>query len=287
MFYTKALGMGSYGREKTQCCGRKWCVGDPCGIICAGITWLLMLYGQVCVLLIFVHSWEEYTLHTSINFILFETFLFLAFVSHVKTMLTDPGAVPKGDATEELIERLQAANGNEVIYKCQKCCSIKPERAHHCSVCERCIRRMDHHCPWVNNCVGEANQKFFVLFTMYIALVSLHALYWGIWQFVLCVGVEWQGCSALGPPGTTLMLIFLLFEAILFAIFTSVMFGTQISSICSDETTIEAYKRGGDERVRNNSWKNMQMVFGGPFSLRWLNPLADPYFLRPSFEYSV
>ncbi|CAB3407421.1 unnamed protein product [Caenorhabditis bovis] len=279
-----------YEREKTQCCGQKWCVGDPCGIVCAIITWLLIFYGQACVFFVLIHSWEEHAIHTAVNLIVFECFTVLAVLSHIKTMLTNPGAVPKGDATDEMIERLQAVNDNAVIYKCQKCCSIKPERAHHCSVCERCIRRMDHHCPWVNNCVGEANQKFFVLFTLYIALLSLHALYWGIWQFVKCVGVEWQNCSALGPPGTTLMLIFLLFESILFAIFTSVMFGTQISSICSDETTIESMKRNAyddDRRNRNDSWKNLQMVFGGPFSIKWLNPLADPFLARPTYEYSV
>lgn len=41
------------------------------------------------------------------------------------------GAVPKGNATKEYMESLQLKPG-EVIYKCPKCCSIKPERAHHC-----------------------------------------------------------------------------------------------------------------------------------------------------------
>ena len=66
---------------------------------------------------------------------------------------------------------------DQIIYKCQKCKSIKPERAHHCSVCGRCVMKMDHHCPWVNNCVGEKNQKFFVLFCFYIMFMSGYALF--------------------------------------------------------------------------------------------------------------
>lgn len=41
------------------------------------------------------------------------------------------GAVPKGNATKKFMESLQLKPG-EVVYKCPKCCSIKPERAHHC-----------------------------------------------------------------------------------------------------------------------------------------------------------
>ena len=50
------------------------------------------------------------------------------------------------------------------------------------SVCRRCIKKMDHHCPWVNNCVGENNQKYFVLFTVstsvYLYFYRLYLSHW-------------------------------------------------------------------------------------------------------------
>lgn len=270
--------------ENTQCCGRSWCVRDGCGIVCAVFTWLLLGYGEFCVVTIFLLPETGYPLHQLLNGILFHFFVAMAYASHLKTMLTNPGAVEKGNATDEFIQRLGLQQG-QVVYKCAKCASIKPDRAHHCSVCQRCIRKMDHHCPWVNNCVGEHNQKFFVLFTIYVAAVSLHALYMGVWQLMLCVGSDWGQCSIFSPPATTILLIFLLFEALLFAIFTLVMCGTQIHAICTDETGIESLK--GEERERRERWKALQSVFGGRFSIDWFNPFVSPFTQKMPHQLTV
>ncbi|KAM6086979.1 palmitoyltransferase ZDHHC3 isoform X3 [Calonectris borealis] len=216
--------------------GTMWFIRDGCGIACAVVTWMLVFYADFVVLLVMLVPSRDYV-YSVINGTLFNTLAFLALASHFRAMLTDPGAVPKGNATKEFIESLQLKPG-QVVYKCPKCCSIKPDRAHHCSVCKRCIRKMDHHCPWVNNCVGENNQKYFVLFTMYIALISLHALIMVGFHFLYCFEEDWTKCSSFSPPTTVILLILLCFEALLFLIFTSVMFGTQVHSICTDETIL-------------------------------------------------
>ena len=59
------------------------------------------------------------------------------------------------------------------VLMCKTCKSYKPPRSFHCSQCKACIEVHDHHCPWVGNCVGKRNHKYFVLFG---AFTALHAI---------------------------------------------------------------------------------------------------------------
>ena len=53
----------------------------------------------------------------------------------------------------------------EIKWKiCKYCKEVKPLRTHHCSLCGICVIKMDHHCPWINNCIGQDNQRYFLLF---------------------------------------------------------------------------------------------------------------------------
>jgi len=56
---------------------------------------------------------------------------------------------------------------------CLFCRKIRIKRSHHCNNCRKCHLKLDHHCFLLNNCVGLANYKLFIVFLFYAVLTSL------------------------------------------------------------------------------------------------------------------
>mmetsp|Transcript_10892 Transcript_10892/g.21889 ORF Transcript_10892/g.21889 Transcript_10892/m.21889 type:complete len:251 (-) Transcript_10892:21-773(-) len=116
--------------------------------------------------------------------------------SYLRTWLSDPGSVPQGWVPGDVSERGEQPAG--VLERdavpipkdsrfCKKCDNFKPPRSQHCKQCGKCILRMDHHCPWVQNCVGENNTKFFILFLFYATTTCLYysvCVIWFLWDFM-------------------------------------------------------------------------------------------------------
>ncbi|KAK6985559.1 palmitoyltransferase [Biomphalaria glabrata] len=78
--------------------------------------------------------------------------------------------------------------GDGMLQYCFHCRNLKPDRCHHCSRCGMCVLKMDHHCPWVNNCVGFHNYKYFLLFLSYSSFGVIFVIFTSarfIYEFII------------------------------------------------------------------------------------------------------
>jgi palmitoyltransferase len=89
-------------------------------------------------------------------------------------------SVEKKDADASHIEQydVYVCDYDGAPLYCEKCNIYKPDRTHHCKELGRCVRKMDHYCPWAGGIIAETSHKFFMqalfggaLYTIYLWLV--------------------------------------------------------------------------------------------------------------------
>ncbi|CAB1336923.1 unnamed protein product [Coregonus sp. 'balchen'] len=174
----------------------------------------------------------------------------------------------RGESQQEILRRLAkdlpiyTRTMSGAIRFCDRCQLVKPDRCHHCSVCDKCILKMDHHCPWVNNCVGFSNYKFFMLFLAYSLLYCLFITATDLQYFIKF----W--IDGLPDSQAKFHIMFLFFAASMFSVSLASLFVYHCWLVCKNRSTLEAFRappfrHGADKNGFSLGLsKNFRQVFG-------------------------
>ena len=118
------------------------------------------------------------------GYILF-TFIFI--ILYIILILINPGRPKKVFTINHIkqIMRLKEVKINLFKY-CPTCLVRRTKNLRHCVICDECCEGFDHHCYWVNNCIGKNNYKCFIVFLfisffdiVYIMIICIFSFFVG------------------------------------------------------------------------------------------------------------
>uniref|UniRef100_A0A0L8HF72 Palmitoyltransferase n=1 Tax=Octopus bimaculoides TaxID=37653 RepID=A0A0L8HF72_OCTBM len=245
---------------------------DPCGIVCLLITYGALLYADYAVVRHLVIPVMSDTLWGAVSVVIFNFIIFLAVVSHLRAVLSDPGIVPIPKTTLDFSDMHSGHKSpcmNNGWTVCMKCETYRPPRAHHCRVCQRCIRRMDHHCPWSQHSKLEGHCPWLSTCTpLPIRLRGGKEVVGGGLACVFTISmvlVSWvlDPVSKRDLKNVKLLhSVALVAESLVFGLFVLAIGCDQVSSIFNDETAVEHVKKEEYRRPPRSKYHLLQEVFG-------------------------
>ncbi|KAG9454946.1 hypothetical protein H6P81_007850 [Aristolochia fimbriata] len=155
---------------------------------------------------------------------------------------------------------------NGIIVKvkfCDTCLLYRPPRSSHCSICNNCVQKFDHHCPWVGQCIGLRNYRFFFLFISSSTFLCIYVFTFS-WLNVLHQKRNGSLWSAMSRDVVSVVLIVYCFIAVWFVggltVFHLYLIGT-------NQTTYENFRYRYDKKEN-------------PYNRGFLRNFAETFFSR-------
>ncbi|KDD72118.1 DHHC palmitoyltransferase, partial [Helicosporidium sp. ATCC 50920] len=180
--------------------------------------------------------------------VLSSVFLAAVAASMSLTALRDPGFFPRSAARADMeyglhpLTQEHEVNGFTVTTKwCATCNHFRPPRCSHCAVCDNCVDRFDHHCPWVGTCIGRRNYRTFLAFVVTCTLTAAWTAAWCLAAFVHCAGAhDWDWAAGAREQIPALVILAYCFLA---SWFVGGLTAFHAYLVSANQTTYEHFRR--------------------------------------------
>ncbi|DBA00838.1 TPA: hypothetical protein N0F65_008481 [Lagenidium giganteum] len=195
---------------------------------------------------------------------------------HTIDMEEDDSGFEEEELEMALVDLEDQMDDGSLLVFCDDCNDYRPSRATHCNTCDDCVVLHDHHCPWINNCIGIGNQKLFLLLLLYVGITSALVLLLVGTCYFSCEGDNCGFQPEMTPGRTGLWLTA---GACTFALFCSLIFGLELYNIYLDPVyTIIANQLYGQVGIKSRSRleRHLSVICAtNGFEASWLLPLVD------------
>lgn len=179
---------------------------------------------------------------------------------------------------------------------CAVCECMRPPRAWHCDLCNICVLKRDHHCPYMACCVGYYNHRYFIMFTMYVFIAMLYAFYYNV--YFLAQFISWNNgivlakfmlplVSIVVDFGNESLYILMILVNIIITALTGFLTCYHFYNILKGRTTPER-KHSKKDFMYDRGWKiNLVEVLGARWYLTWILPFIQSPLPGNGIEWSI
>uniref|UniRef100_A0A1D1Z1W2 S-acyltransferase n=1 Tax=Anthurium amnicola TaxID=1678845 RepID=A0A1D1Z1W2_9ARAE len=252
--------------------GGRWIFGPDAKSLLMTISLIVV---PVVIFCVFVarHLRHEFSAYNGGYAVLAVTIAFTIYVLVLLliTSARDPGIIPRASHPPEEEFCYDSSNATEVggrhtpsvqfprfkevmvhgrpvkVKYCDTCMLYRPPRCSHCSICNNCVERFDHHCPWVGQCIGQRNYRYFFMFVSSSTILCIYVFVMSAFYIKFLMDEDYPTVwKAMKQSPASVVLMAYCFISLWFV---GGLTGFHLYLIGTNQTTYENFRYRADNRL--------------------------------------